>query len=298
MATAIFYILNIFYRSFLILLEMLPYIIVGILSGEALKYIKLHRFVEKIPAKANLIMVFISCVLGIVSPLCTYGTVPIVMRMNKAGIKASILIVFLISSSMMNPQLFFMTWGGLGLEFAIGRIVFIILFGLITAWVLKIIPERWILNKKSLREHNDDSSTIPCSETIFSVKGYFVNVLKNTEYVGFYIVTGVVLAAAIEILMPSSVINKLFQTDKLISVVLMAVFSVPFYTCGGGAIPVIRSLVQDGGMSIGAAFAFLNVGSATRVTTIMALASIVRPAFIAAFVFALVFFSVLVGIIF
>jgi uncharacterized membrane protein YraQ (UPF0718 family) len=126
MATAIFYILNIFYRSFLILLEMLPYIIVGILSGEALKYIKLHRFVEKIPAKANLIMVFISCVLGIVSPLCTYGTVPIVMRMNKAGIKASILIVFLISSSMMNPQLFFMTWGGLGLEFAIGRIVFII----------------------------------------------------------------------------------------------------------------------------------------------------------------------------
>jgi uncharacterized membrane protein YraQ (UPF0718 family) len=111
-------------------------------------------------------------------------------------------------------------------------------------------------------------------------------------------VTGVVLAAAIEILMPSSVINKLFQTDKLISVVLMAVFSVPFYTCGGGAIPVIKSLVQDGGMSIGAAFAFLNVGSATRVTTIMALASIVRPAFIAAYIFALVFFSVLVGIIF
>lgn len=297
MYTIAFYVLNILYRSFLILLEMLPYIIVGILIGETLKYIKLHRFVENMPDKANLIVVLFSSVLGIVSPLCTYGTVPIVMRMNKAGIKTSVLIIFLISSSMMNPQLFFMTWGGLSLKFAIGRVVFIILFALITAWVLKIIPDRWILNKKSLEEHSDASDTIACNKAAFSIKGYFVNVLKTTEYVGFYIVTGVILAAAIEILTPSGVINKLFQTDKLLSVVAMALFSVPFYTCGGGAIPVIKTLVQDGSMGIGAAFAFLNVGSATRVTTIMALAAIVRPAFITAYIGALVLLSVLVGII-
>lgn len=297
MYTIAFYMLNILYRSFLILLEMLPYIVIGILIGESLKYIKLHRFVENIKDKANPVVVLLSSALGIASPLCTYGTVPIVMRMNKAGIRTSILIIFLISSSMMNPQLFFMTWGGLNLKFAIGRVIFIILFSLLTAWVLKIIPDHWILNKKSLEEHSDTSETMACTKTIFSVKGYLVNVLKTTEYIGFYIITGVILAAAIEILTPSSIINKLFQTDKLLSVVAMALFSVPFYTCGGGVIPVIKTLVQDGSMGMGAAFAFLNVGSATRVTTIMALAAIVRPAFITAYIGALVLFSVLVGII-
>lgn len=277
--------------------EMFPYVVIGIFVGEILKYIKLHHFVARIEDRPFFIVVLISSVLGIVSPLCTYGTVPIVMRMNKAGIKAPVLIVFLISSSMMNPQLFSMTWGGLGLKFAIGRVAFIIAFSFIIAWVLKIVPEQWVLNKKNLAEYNNDNNEILCTKTSFSIKGYFINVLKTSEYVGFYIVTGVVLAATIEVLMPASIMNKLYSTDKLLSVVLMALFSVPFYTCGGGAIPVIKSLIQDGGMNVGNAFAFLNVGSATRVTTITALASIVRPRILIFFIGALVISSVLIGVI-
>lgn len=297
MTTATLYILNIFYRAFLIFWEMLPYVIIGILVGELLKYIKIHRFVTGIEDKPYLVVVLISSVLGILSPLCTYGTVPIVMRMNKAGIKVPVLIAFLISSSMMNPQLFFMTWGGLGFRFALGRVIFIIIFSLLTAWILRIIPEQWVLNKKNLAEYNNDKNEKMCNKTNFSIKGYFINVIKTTEYVGFFIVTGVVLAAAIDVLMPASIINMLYSTDKLLSVVLMALISVPFYTCGGGAIPVTKSLVRDGAMGVGNAFAFLNVGSATRVTTIMALASIVRPIFLTLFIGALVVFSVLVGVI-
>jgi uncharacterized membrane protein YraQ (UPF0718 family) len=83
---------------------MLPYVIIGILVGELLKYIKIHRFVTGIEDKPYLVVVLISSVLGILSPLCTYGTVPIVMRMNKAGIKVPVLIAFLISLMLLKQR--------------------------------------------------------------------------------------------------------------------------------------------------------------------------------------------------
>ena len=75
---------------------------------------------------------------------------------------------------------------------------------------------------------------------------------------------------------------------------VMAVLSIPLYTCGGGAIPAVGSLIS-GGMSKGAALAFLNVGSATRITTLSALAAIVRPLFIVVYVIILITFSVIMG---
>ena len=63
----------------------------------------------------------------------------------------------------------------------------------------------------------------------------------------------------------------------------------------GGIIPLVQALLEQG-MAPGAALAFLLAGPATRVTALMALATILRPAFVAAYVALLIAFSVVVGV--
>ena len=71
----------------------------------------------------------------------------------------------------------------------------------------------------------------------------------------------------------------------------------PLYVCGGGAIPLMRSLL-DQGMLAGAALAFLIAGPATRVPPLMALATVVRPFIVVAYVILLLAYSVGVGAIY
>jgi uncharacterized membrane protein YraQ (UPF0718 family) len=284
----LFYSLNIFYKSYSILLQLLPYLAAGTLISEYLKYVKLHRLVEKLRMKGNPVSVFFASLVGMASPLCTFGTVPVVVRLMDSGLPARVLVVFLISSSMMNPQLFVMTWGGISLKMAVARIVTIMVFSLLTGCLLSVLPKEWVLNKRSLDGANKGQSEAarPVRES-FKWKSYFVNVIGSLEFTGFYIVIGVLLV-------PADVTDMLFQQDKILQMLVAAALSIPFYTCGGGAIPVVRSLIS-GGMSSGTALAFLNVGSATRVTTLMALAAIIRPAAIFAYVILLVMFSILAG---
>ena len=61
--------LAVFEKSGNILLELLPYIVLGILLAGVLKYTPM-----------------ISSLFGVLSPLCTYGTIPIVIQLYREWI--------------------------------------------------------------------------------------------------------------------------------------------------------------------------------------------------------------------
>ncbi|HYE81932.1 MAG TPA: permease [Clostridia bacterium] len=290
----IFYSFNIFIKAFLTLLEILPYLIAGTAIGEALKYIRLHNYIEHFHSKSTVCVTLAASVLGMVSPLCTYGTVPVVMRLAGSGMPAAVLIVFLISSSMMNPQLFILTWGGVSKEIALMRVLTIILFALFMGFILKIIPKEYVLNENFLKECSDKSNGKSCIKEAFTWKRYLISIMKSLEFMWLYLVVGVILASAIEVLIPADIANKLYQQDKMLQIIFMSVLSIPFYTCGGGVIPIVKALML-GGMSKGVVLAFLNVGAATRITVLAALSSIVRPVFLLVYILVLIAFSMITG---
>lgn len=89
----------------------------------------------------------------------------------------------------------------------------------------------------------------------------------------------------------------MFRPGEWASAALAAVLGVPLYACGGGTIPLVRSLLRQG-MSEGAALAFFISDPATRVTPLMALAAVLRPGFILAYVCALLAYSIVVGVLY
>ena len=230
-----------------------------------------------------------AALVGAASPLCTYGTVPVLVQLLRHGVPPAPLLTFLVASSLMNPQLFVLMLGGLGLEMALAQLLSVGILSL----AVGIIAGRWkpltLLNQRTLVAHSAPSECeIAGTDHPFSRSRFLSQVVSLTESVGLYFVVGIVIAAAIEVFVPSAWVVKLLGKEHWYSVLVAGSLGVPFYACGGGAIPWIRVLLDEG-MSRGAALAFFLAGPATRVTALAALATILsRRALILYVAFVLV----------
>ena len=85
------------------------YWIIGIVIGSVISVFfkdKIHNLFMKMKDKNfGIIGIFIASLLGIASPLCMYGTIPIAASFSKGGMKDDWLAAFMMSSILLNPQL-------------------------------------------------------------------------------------------------------------------------------------------------------------------------------------------------
>ena len=281
--------------------EIYPYVILGSLLGEGLKFTSWTKLIYRFTARFPRIAVLTATVLGILSPLCTYGTVPVLITLYGAGISVGPLIAFLAASSMMNPQLFVMTAGGLGIKMALLRLVCVFAFSYLCGFLARFLPTRFVV-----RGDLKDTDGMPCpacasGEEIlarprkkFTFKAYAVAVAKNLWFVTKMMTLGIAIASFVDLL-PLSLLFGKADTGSVFGVVAAALAGIPVYACGGGTVPMVASLMQQG-LSTGSALAFLTVGPATRITSLAAIASVFRKRFLALYVLVLLVFSITVGI--
>lgn len=295
MITFTYYALNILLNAAQSLWDILPYVLAGVIVSELLRFTRWIELVSKWAGKNHVISILSAVVIGAVSPLCTYGTIPVVLQLFRAGMPIYPLLSFLVSSSMMNPQLFIMTWGGIGLNFAVMRTIVAMIFAALVGVIACFIPVKWMI-KDRIPNNNSGSSEVNCLHKHFSWGRYMRNIIGSLEYIGLYIVFGVILGSAVEALIPGRVTQYLFSAGTLESILVASLVSIPAYVCGGGAVPLIGSLIESG-MSKGAAAAYFNVGSATRIQALMALSAIFKPICLVIYVLMLVAFSLAAGVI-
>lgn len=273
--------------------QLLPYLVLGVLASEGLRYTSVSPLLERGCRSQPAIAIPLAAVLGVVSPLCTYGTVPVVLQLLRAGVPVAPLATFLSASSLMNPQLLLLTWGGLGPQMALVRLAAVLAFGLALGAIMHFLPARFCVRPAPLEEEEPRTRQRPA----FSAKGFARNCWNMFAFVGFYVVLGSLLGAIVEVFVPGRWIMALFGGSGWYHILLAALLGVPLYACGGGVIPLVQGLMQQG-MSAGAALAFLVAGPATRIPPLMALAAILRPLFVVAYVVFLILYSVVAGVLY
>ena len=211
---------------------------------------------------------------GAASPLCTYGTVPVLVQLLRHGVSPAPLLTFLVASSLMNPQLFILMLGGLGLEMALAQLLSVFILSLTVGTIAGRWPPLTLLNQRTLIANPTSNERVnPITDSVFSWSRFLSQVVSLTESVGLYFVAGVLIAAAIQVFVPPAWVVRLLGKEHWYSVLVAGSLGVPFYACGGGAIPWIKVLLEEG-MSRGAALAFFLAGPATRVTALAALATV------------------------
>ncbi|NLG83187.1 MAG: hypothetical protein GX493_00965 [Firmicutes bacterium] len=118
----------------------------------------------------------------------------------------------------------------------------VLLFGLAMDLFLHHLPAKLIVNPNAPGENRTEEETGKTAPK-FNLKEYGRNVWRNLEYMGFYLVLGLVLGAAVEVFLPARWIAAAFPPASFWSVFLAALLGVPLYACGGGVIPLIRSFL-------------------------------------------------------
>jgi len=275
----------------------LPYFLAGILLGELIKFFSwtkiIYKWVSKSPVKA----VISASIIGILSPLCTYGTIPVVIELYKNRIRAAPLIAFCASSALMNPQLFVMTAGGLGLEMAIVRAVAVFIFSFIIGMLSLIIPDKFMI-RKNIKVYEDAGGQIENREKkIFAAGQYFNNCFKSFLYVLPFLIIGVILGAAVTVFVPQRYFYEALYMGRIQSILASAILGIPMNACGGGAIPFVQTLLNLG-LEKGVALAFFMVGPALRPAPLAAMAALFTPLFLLCYAVFLIFSAVLMGMVY
>ncbi|MCL2096723.1 MAG: permease [Oscillospiraceae bacterium] len=286
-------------RCWLTLIGIAPYLIAGVLIGELLKFTSWTKIIYKWTSKSPFVALIAASIIGTVSPLCTYGTIPVVIELYKSGAHIAPLVTFLAASSLMNPQLFVMTAGGIddiGLEIAAVLVVCVIIVSLVLGLLIYLVPAKYIIKKNIVLYDDGGCDIINRSKKIFIIKQYLLNCLKNLKTIGFYLFIGIFLSVGIELYIPKTIIhNALGEQQGIRSVLFASLLGVPLYACGGGAIPLVDRLIKNG-MAKGSGLAFFIVGSATRPAPLAAMAVLFTPLFLAMYCVYLIAASVLMGL--
>ncbi|RLC60749.1 MAG: hypothetical protein DRI80_10325 [Chloroflexota bacterium] len=265
-----------------------PYVAAGILLAALLGQLDLPRRWGRWLSRSGPGTVLGATCLGGVSPLCTYGTVPVLVELLRGGAPPGPALAFLVASSLLNPQLFVVMAGGLGLHLALAQVAGVLLLSLPVGLAARRLRPEDFLNAGALQPLN------PSPGARSEKKGLLSHLLRLTETVGLYFVVGVILAALLQTLVPPAWVSALLGGGHWYGVLLAGVLGVPFYACGGGAVPIIAGLLAQG-MSPGAALAFFLAGPATRLTALAALGTLLNRRALVAYVVYVVVGAALAG---
>ena len=202
--------------------------------------------------------------LGIASPLCMYGTIPIAASFSKSGIGDDWLAAFMMSSILLNPQLIVYS-AALGLPALTVRILSCFLCGIFAGGLVRPFSRgRPFFNFKGFEEPKNRDTD---SNLLFR---FLKNLGRNVKATGWYFLAGIALSALFQRYVPTDVMTGLFGGNEAFGVLMAATIGAPLYACGGGTIPLLQAWLMDG-MSLGSAAAFMITGPATKITNLGAL---------------------------
>ncbi|MDR0451430.1 MAG: permease, partial [Treponema sp.] len=211
--------------------------------------------------KFGVLGVIPASLLGIASPLCMYGTIPIAASFSEKGMEEDWIAAFMMGSILLNPQLLFYSA-------ALGPLALVIRFAsCFLCGVAAGLLVRFFFKNKNFLNFSGFAQQASRDTDPNPFMRFLKNLLRNFRATGLYFLIGVALSALFQRYVPPETAAALFGGSggslRGFGVLMAATIGVPLYVCGGGTIPLLMSWLNSG-MSMGSAAAFMITGPATK----------------------------------
>ena len=258
----------IFYYAEVQFRQIFVYWIFGMAIGSFISVFAKNRihetFVRLKDSSSGLFGIVPACILGIASPLCMYGTIPIAASFHKQGMRQDWLASFMMASILLNPQLIIYS-AALGMKVLAVRMISCFVCGCCAGLLIHL----FFKDKEFFDFKGFDAPKNKDTHPNLFIR-YLQNFYRNIRTTGFWFLTGILLSAVFQRYVPEEAMVTLFGNDQAWGVLMAATIGVPLYACGGGTIPILAEWLREG-MSIGSAAAFMITGPATKITNLGAL---------------------------
>jgi uncharacterized protein len=174
------------------------------------------------------------------------------------GVPFSAVMAFILASPLMNPTIFFLTATQISLSMAVARTV---------AAFLLAVGGGFLTSKVFTHLYQEQPGTGSLRRSV--EKSLSEDIVANSKYMLKYFSLALLMSSAVRALIPPETIVGLLGGDGKMSTLIAIGMGVPFYTCGGSAIPFMETLMAMG-MQKGPMLAFFIAGPATKLETLYA----------------------------
>ncbi len=255
--------INTLQESWKILLELAPWLLVGLLIAGILHVFLPAGFIHRHLGGRKFINVFKAVGMGLPMPLCSCGVIPAAIGLKKDGASNGAAIGFLISTPQTGVDCILVTAAFLGWPFAIFTVFSTLISGLFGGLLVNLfdagdpLAAAPVVQNNSCCTHHEKRSW----KTVFQFG--LVELLRD-----FYkwLIIGILVSAVISVFIPENHLAEIPWTQGLSGMLLMLVISLPLYICTNASIPLAAALVTAG-MSPGSALVLLMAGPTTNAAT-------------------------------
>ncbi len=241
--------------------EMSPYLLFGFFVAGILSVLISQRFVERHLGGRGIWPLLKASLFGIPLPLCSCGVIPVSMSLHKHGASKGSTISFLLSTPQTGVDSILVTLSLLGPVFAIFRPLAALATGIVGGTLVNAFGHSAESNSSAPPKCSDEC----CNDgknnhkVTGGLKYGFVTLPRD---IGKAMLAGLVIAAAISILVPEDFFAEKLGTG-IFAMVVMMFLGIPVYVCATASVPVAAALILKG-LTPGAALVFLMTGPATN----------------------------------
>ena len=238
-------------------------------------------------------MVVLAALLGGLSPFCSCEVIPFIAALLAVGAPLSAVMAFWLSSPLMDPAMFTITWAELGFDFALAKTVAAVMLGLLGGYVTMAFGNSAVF-ADPLREKPQVGG---CCGVKAPFQGKPVwafwqaperrEVFRDTWIENaLFLVKWLMIAYLFEAIMvtydTTEWVARILGGDGVGTIVLAAIVGMPAYLNGYAVVGLLGGLI-DQGMAQGAAMSFVLAGGVSCIPAAIAVWALVKPRVFAAY---------------
>ncbi len=266
-----------------------PFIVFAVLSVAYMKATGAETLLAKTFEGRETYMIPLAALVGGLSPFCSCEVIPFIAALLALGCPLSAVMAFWLSSPLMDPAMFLITSGTLGLEFALAKTVAAVAIGLMGGFTVRSLArsaiftdplrERPALGCGSCCGRPDSFSGHPnwtFWEEADRRRVFTRSTVDNALFLGKWLLLAYLLEALMLEYIPGETVATVLGGDGPVPVVLGAAVGAPAYLNGYAAVPLVHALLEQG-MSNGAAMSFVIAGGISSIPAAIAVWALVKP---------------------
>ena len=279
-----------------------PFLVASVATAAWLRAAGADRTIARVfsanPGKA----IVLAALFGALSPFCSCGVIPVIAALLASGVPLAPVMAFWVASPVMAPDMYFITAGALGFEFATAKTLAAVGVGLFAGGAT------WALQRAG--GFADPLRRQACGRCgAKALQGGVVawrfwreparlalfreEAVKTTLFLGKWLLLAFVLESLMLAWLPAGLLAS-WVGDNAAAIPLAALVGVPAYLNGYAAMPVVAGLIQTG-MAPAAAMSFMVAGAMTSLPAAIAVYTLVRRRVFVWYVALALGLSMLVG---
>lgn len=251
-------------------------------------------------------MIVLAALLGGLSPFCSCEIIPFIAALLAVGAPLSAVMAFWLSSPLMDPAMFTITWAELGLDFAIAKTMVAVALGLLGGVITMMFAKSTVF----LEPLRTSPKVGGCCGAKKPFEGKPVwqfwtqperretfrdSWIENALFLAKWLMIAYLFEALMVVYETTEWVATVLGGDGVGTIILAALVGMPAYLNGYAAVGLMGGLL-DQGMAQGAAMSFVIAGGVSSIPAAIAVWALVKPRVFAAYLGIALLGAILAGL--